>query len=106
MKWIEATGGPVVLIARDDVPLWTGHEGDYDRACEVAVKGVQRVFEISDYIEAQALRRALLDFKLDCPDAAETLASESGVRPNPEQAFRIAENRVRRPGRGAREKMA
>jgi len=74
MKWIEATGGPVVLIARDDVPLWTGHEGDYDRACEVAVKGVQRVFEISDYIEAQA--------------------------------FRIAENRVRRPGRGAREKMA
>ena len=51
MKWIEATGGPVVLIARDDVPLWTGHEGDYDRACEVAVKGVQRVFEISDYIE-------------------------------------------------------
>jgi len=76
MKWIEATGGPVVLIARDDVPLWTGHEGDYDRACEVAVKGVQRVFEISDYIEAQALRRALLDFKLDCPDAAETLASD------------------------------
>ncbi|MEV0617385.1 Imm21 family immunity protein [Nonomuraea sp. NPDC050404] len=35
MKWIETTGGPFALVALDDVPLWTGHRGDYQRACEV-----------------------------------------------------------------------
>lgn len=35
MKWIETTGGPFVLVALDDVPLWTGHRGDYQRACEM-----------------------------------------------------------------------
>ncbi|MFC4007792.1 Imm21 family immunity protein [Nonomuraea purpurea] len=35
MKWIEATGGPFVLVALDDVSLWTGHRGDYQQACEV-----------------------------------------------------------------------
>ncbi|MFO7252741.1 MAG: Imm21 family immunity protein [Actinomycetes bacterium] len=29
MKWLETTGGPFVLMARDDVPHWTGHKDDY-----------------------------------------------------------------------------
>jgi hypothetical protein len=35
MRWIETAGGPYVLIALDDVLLWTGYQGDYQQACEV-----------------------------------------------------------------------
>lgn len=35
MKWIETAGGPFVLVALDDVSLWSGYKGDYQKACEV-----------------------------------------------------------------------
>lgn len=35
MKWLQSTGGPLVLMAQDLLPHWRGCDGDYDRACGV-----------------------------------------------------------------------
>lgn len=36
MKWLSSEGGPLVIVASDDVLQWTGCDGeDYDQACEV-----------------------------------------------------------------------
>jgi hypothetical protein len=42
LKWIESTGGPLLLLERALLPYWHGSFGnttaatDYDRACEIA----------------------------------------------------------------------
>ena len=36
MKWLESTGGPMVVVQAASVPEWSGYRGpDYDLACSV-----------------------------------------------------------------------
>jgi Immunity protein 21 len=35
MKWIETTGGPLVVLPHNQLENWNGIEGDYQRACEI-----------------------------------------------------------------------
>jgi len=35
MKWINSTGGPLILLPKKLIKLWNGTYGDYDRAYEV-----------------------------------------------------------------------
>ncbi len=62
MKWIQSTGGPLILMARDLVPRWRGCDGDYERACEIEgwlgvleVEGGQALVLNDDPMETAAL---------------------------------------------------
>ncbi len=35
MKWIDSRGGPLILLASNQLLHWNGIDGDYDRACAV-----------------------------------------------------------------------
>ena len=41
MKWVDSTGGPLLLLPESALMLWHGHRGrsaactDYERACGV-----------------------------------------------------------------------
>lgn len=41
MKWLESTGGPMVVMQAASVPEWSGYRGpDYDLACSVYDIGI------------------------------------------------------------------
>ncbi|MFE9138880.1 Imm21 family immunity protein [Streptomyces sp. NPDC007355] len=35
LTWLATGGGPFIVVPRSALALWSGTEGDYDRACEV-----------------------------------------------------------------------
>jgi hypothetical protein len=56
MKWLESTGGPMVVMQVSSVAAWTGYRGpDYDLACSVYDIGIVDVARTGPVFSALSL---------------------------------------------------